>query len=396
MSAAVVNVITLCFVSTLLAGMMLIAWRSFGRPAHAAVWALSYSAATIEWVCNIYLRFSSFESQLFLGFVYGLCCLANGLLAAGCYIRLRPEAPRLPPLALALAAAGAIGAIVAVDDHHALRDILWLSFAGSMLLICAACVAHPLGRASLPERTVAAMFLLFALVDFSLAMMAPGQGADGEGPGHALFRTVLVIAYPLAFTGVGLFTVFLVATDLAETMRRLATSDQLTGILNRRGFEEAAERAIVNAQRQHQPLAMVLADIDNFKIINDRYGHATGDCALRHFAQRLARLVRRGDLIGRVGGEEFALLLMNTRDADALEVVERVRRDIAAMPVEGAGPLMMTASFGVTALRPGDTSLAQLLMRADRALYRSKLDGRDRVTHADEVEDLRTALHEQA
>lgn len=395
MSAAVVNVITLFFVSTLLAGMMLIAWRSFGRPAHALIWALSYSAASIEWVCNIYLRVSPFKNQLFLGFIYGLCCLANGLLAAGCYARLRPDARRLPPLLAVCASATLIGLIVAIDDHQALRDILWLSFAGSMLMICAACVAHPLGRASLPERTVAAMFLLFALVDFSLAMMAPGQGAHGEGPGHALFRTVLVIAYPLAFTGVGLFTVFLVATDLAESMRQLATSDQLTGILNRRGFEEAAERAIVNAQRQHQPLAMVLADIDNFKIINDRYGHATGDCALRHFAQRLERLVRRGDLIGRIGGEEFALLLMNTHDADALEVVERVRRDIASVPVNGAGPLMMTASFGVTGIRPGDTSLAQLLMRADRALYRSKLDGRDRVTHADELEEARAILHER-
>ncbi|MFP5456735.1 MAG: GGDEF domain-containing protein [Alphaproteobacteria bacterium] len=395
MSAAVVNVITLFFVSTLLAGMMLIAWRSFGRPAHVLIWALAYSAASIEWICNIYLRFGGVSTQPFLGFVYGLCCLANGLLAAGCYIRLKPEARRLPPLLAAGVAAALIGTIVAIDDHQALRDILWLSFAGSMLLICAACVAHPLGRASLPERAVAAMFLLFALVDFCLALMAPGQGAHGEGAGHALFRTVLVIAYPLAFTGVGLFTVFLVATDLAESMRRLATSDQLTGILNRRGFEEAAERAIVNAQRQQAPLALVLADIDNFKAINDRHGHAVGDCALKHFAQRLERLVRRGDLVGRVGGEEFALLLMNTRDANALEVVEHVRLDIASVPVTGAGPLMMTASFGVTGIRPGDTSLAQLLMRADRALYRSKLDGRDRITHADELEEARAILHER-
>ncbi len=395
MSAAVVNVITLCFVSALLAGMMVVAWHSFGRPAHAMIWAVSYGASTIEWLCNLYFRLSPFKNQLFLGFAYGLCCLANGLLAAGCYSRMRPASPRLPPLVLALGAATLIGAIVTIVDHQGLRDILWLSFAGSMLLICAACIAHPLGSASLPERTVAAMFLLFALVDFSLAMMAPGQGAHGEGPGHALFRTVLVIAYPLAFTGVGLFTVFLVATDLAESMRQLATSDQLTGILNRRGFEEAAERVIFNAQRQHQPLALVLADIDNFKVINDRHGHATGDSALKHFAQRLERLVRRGDLVGRIGGEEFALLLMNTRDANALDVVERVRRDIAAVPVQGAGPLMMTASFGVTGIRPGDTSLAQLLMRADRALYRSKLDGRDRVTHADELEEALAVTHER-
>ena len=203
-----------------------------------------------------------------------------------------------------------------------------------------------------------------------------------------LFRTVLVLLYPLAFVGVGLFAVFLVAADLAEKMRMLATSDVLTGIYNRRGFQDAAERALRNAQRQQQPLAVVVADIDNFKAINDRHGHDAGDRALRHFATRLERLVRRGDLVGRIGGEEFALLLVNTRARNAVEVVERIRRDIAAMPVEGASSISMTASFGITDLRPGDISLAALMSRADRALYRSKLEGRDRVTSAEDLETV--------
>jgi diguanylate cyclase (GGDEF)-like protein len=197
-----------------------------------------------------------------------------------------------------------------------------------------------------------------------------------------------VLLYPLAFIGVGIFAVFLVAADLAETMRQLATVDLLTGIYNRRGFEDSADRALRNAQRQRQPLSVVVADIDNFKVINDRFGHPAGDAALRHFAARLERLVRRGDLIGRIGGEEFALLLVNTRAQDAIEVVERIRRDIAAMPVDGPGRVKMTASFGVTGLRPGDTSLAALLARADRALYRSKTEGRDRVTSAEDMKEL--------
>ena len=231
------------------------------------------------------------------------------------------------------------------------------------------------------------MLLLSALTDFILAAMAFGPGA-GDAGRLQLFRSVLTLLYPIAYTGVGLFSVFLVAADLAENMRMLATSDVLTGVFNRRGFDDAAERAIRNAQRQRQPLSVVVADIDNFKLINDRHGHTAGARALRHFAGRLERLVRRGDLIGRIGGEEFALLLVNTCAPDALEVVERIRRDIAAMPVDGGARIVMTASFGVTSLRPGDISLGALLSRADRALYRSKLEGRDRVTSADELEDV--------
>jgi diguanylate cyclase (GGDEF)-like protein len=90
-------------------------------------------------------------------------------------------------------------------------------------------------------------------------------------------------------------------------------------------------------------------------------------------------MVRRGDLIGRIGGEEFALLLINTRSIEAVEVVERIRRDVSAVPVDGPETILMTASFGVTDLRPGDTTLANLFARADRALYRAKIDGRDRI-----------------
>jgi len=272
--------------------------------------------------------------------------------------------------------------------HRAARDAIWLSFGGAMLAIGASTVARSLKAASTPERATALMLVLFAAIDFGTAAVAFAQGPAGDEAGLALFRTALVLLYPLAFIGVGIFAVFLVAADLAETMRQLATVDLLTGIYNRRGFEDSADRALRNAQRQRQPLSVVVADIDNFKVINDRFGHPAGDAALRHFAARLERLVRRGDLIGRIGGEEFALLLVNTRAQDAIEVVERIRRDIAAMPVDGPGRVKMTASFGVTGLRPGDTSLAALLARADRALYRSKTEGRDRVTSAEDMKEL--------
>ena len=388
MTATMVNIIELAFIAAMLAAVMLIAWRSFGRPRHALVWAISFSVATGEWTANLLMRLYADDNALYYAIIAGLSCLSNALIAIGFVQRTRPRASMAPLLIAAAAAALLIAMVSLVMPHHGLRDATWLFFGGAMLVISAANVAGSLKEASLPERAIAVMLVLFAAIDFGTASIALGQGAAGEGAGMMLFRTVLVLLYPLAFVGVGLFAVFLVAADLAEKMCMLATSDVLTGIYNRRGFQDAAERALRNAQRQQQSLAVVVADIDNFKAINDRHGHDAGDRALLHFATRLERLVRRGDLVGRIGGEEFALLLVNTRARNAVEVVERIRRDIAAMPVEGATSISMTASFGITDLRPGDISLAALMSRADRALYRSKLEGRDRVTSAEDLETV--------
>ncbi len=388
MTAAMVNIIALTFIAAMLAAVMLIAWRSFGRPHHALVWAIAFSVATGEWFANLLMRLYADNNALLYALIAGLSCLSNALIAIGFVQRNRAQASMVPLLLAAAAAALLIAGVTFILPHHGLRDAIWLFFGGTMLAISAANVSRSLPLATLPERAIALMLVLFAIIDFGTAATALGQGASGHGEGFALFRTVLVLLYPLAFIGVGLFAVFLVAADLAETMRLMATSDALTGIYNRRGFEDSADRAIRNAQRQRQPLAVVVADIDKFKLINDRHGHGAGDRALRHFAARLERLVRRGDLIARIGGEEFALLLVNTRAQDAVEVVERIRRDIAAIPVDGPDKIEMTASFGVTGLRPGDISLAALLSRADRALYRSKLEGRDRVTSAEELDEL--------
>ena len=387
MTAALVSVFGLSIIAAMLAAVMLIAWRSFGKPRYAMIWAIAFAVAALEWTGNLFIRFLASDDLLLDALIVGLCCLSNALIAIGFVQRIRPQASMAPLLIAAAVAAALIATMIFTFPQRDLRDAVWLYFAAAMLVVAAASVARSFRKASLPERATIAMLTLFVAVDFGLGTLALGQGSSGESDRHQLFRTVLVLLYPLAFIGVGLFSVFLVAADLAETMRKLATSDQLTGIYNRRGFEESAERAIRNAQRQGQPLAVAIADIDNFKAVNDRHGHSAGDRALKHFSSRIERMVRRGDLIGRIGGEEFALLLVNARTQDAIEVVERIRRDIAAMPVEGPARIVMTASFGVTGLRPGDISLAALLARADRALYRSKIEGRDRVTSAEDLDE---------
>ncbi len=170
--------------------------------------------------------------------------------------------------------------------------------------------------------------------------------------------------------------------SMEETLRRLATTDALTGVSNRGEFMRRAAVELGRARRYGRPLSIVLLDVDHFKQINDRFGHSGGDEALRVLSHACAALVRQQDLLGRLGGEEFGILMPET-DADAAVLLaQRVRQHLAALVVDlpGAGPLRMSASFGVAALGDDDDSLERLIVRADEALYRSKRAGRDRVS----------------
>ena len=229
-----------------------------------------------------------------------------------------------------------------------------------------------------------AIIVLVGFASFDVAALAWGAVSflANRMPSLEVYRDVLLLVSPAGFMAVGLSAVFLLAADLAENMRLLATVDPLTNILNRRGLEQAAAQSIAHCRRQRLPLSVVLADLDRFKGLNDRFGHAAGDVALQRFAQHVCRSVRVGDSVGRIGGEEFAFLLVDTLPTAAVEVVERIRAGVASLELQAQGA--MTASFGIAVLRPTDQSLDDVLARADGALYASKMAGRDRVTLADD------------
>jgi diguanylate cyclase (GGDEF)-like protein len=164
-----------------------------------------------------------------------------------------------------------------------------------------------------------------------------------------------------------------------EQMALLATTDFLTGLLNRRAFFERAESARMLALRLRKPVALLMLDIDHFKQINDRFGHATGDEALVVFAQTSRETLRDHDIMGRLGGEEFALALPGTDLAGAVQVAERLRESVKKAQVITSGAQHnMTVSVGVVLIDPNET-LTAALARADQALYEAKSAGRDRV-----------------
>jgi two-component system, cell cycle response regulator len=164
--------------------------------------------------------------------------------------------------------------------------------------------------------------------------------------------------------------------SLAEVARR----DALTGLANRRAFDEALLREVARARRSGAALAVVVLDVDHFKRVNDAHGHAAGDLVLAEVAARARAALRAGDLLARVGGEELAAVLPAADLAAAAEVAERIRSGLAAAPVvAGGAALAVTASLGCAALLPSDADGAAVLARADARLYDAKRGGRNRV-----------------
>lgn len=168
---------------------------------------------------------------------------------------------------------------------------------------------------------------------------------------------------------------------LERKLQSQANFDDLTGLPNRRHFTRAVEAQLSQQRRHGRPCSMLMMDVDHFKMINDGYGHQVGDLALKHIAAILAAAVRESDTAARIGGEEFAILLVDATEEVALEAAERIRQVISTSPMlcTNGACLPLTASFGVTSLADIDSNIDHLLHRADMALYDAKKSGRNRV-----------------
>ncbi|HKQ69727.1 MAG TPA: diguanylate cyclase [Polyangiaceae bacterium] len=174
--------------------------------------------------------------------------------------------------------------------------------------------------------------------------------------------------------------------SLVEESQRLATIDPLTGLMNRRAFLQALDVEFASAARYGQSLTGIVMDLDHFKVINDRHGHASGDTVLSTTGAMLAKQARKGDLIARWGGEEFVLALRSTDLAGAAHAAERLRKMVSALGVTTpqGEPIVTTVSIGAAQAMPGE-SIESLIDRADRAMYQAKSGGRNRVVISSEA-----------
>lgn len=167
--------------------------------------------------------------------------------------------------------------------------------------------------------------------------------------------------------------------EINSKLIELASLDDLTGIMNRRVFDIGLKREFANVKRYKQDLSIITIDIDNFKEINDQYGHFYGDLVLKKFTKEVSSLLREGDLFGRWGGDEFSVLLPQTTARDALLVAEKIRLAVKNIDVKTDGEdISCAVSLGVSSFVNDDTDALELVERADKALYEAKTMGRDR------------------
>lgn len=228
---------------------------------------------------------------------------------------------------------------------------------------------------TLPEPAAEWLALPLTCGDRVLGALVLAGARPGSFPAETIDVATAVVAQAMtAYDRAALFT----------RVQELAVVDELTGVPNRRRFFERAERDVADALYAGRSVAALMLDIDRFKRINDGHGHQVGDDVIREVAARVAALIGGTDILGRYGGEEFAVVVPGIQDADALAAfAERVRAAVADAPVgTRSGPVEVTVSVGGALLRPDDADLTGLLARADRALYRAKEGGRNRVCAA--------------
>ncbi len=389
MSQVFIDIRTLSFVlmvvTGLMAGVMGIIWRTQKTYPGVGFWALSNLSAAFGF---LFIGLRGVAPDL-------VTVLLGNFLAIG---------------TMALAYGGNRSFVGLEDDHRTSFLVMAVTMAG----IFAFTYIYP---DILPRIFIAsAATFIFSMLSFRVFLSAPKQRRTIVytlvGYSHLVFALLMIVRTAATFSYSRLdqffqpdwiqaifFMVFIVfaiiwtfnyvvlnnerlhidlRTAEAELLK-LATTDHLTGIANTRAFFDAAETEIKRSRRHKIPLSLVLLDIDHFKRINDTHGHAAGDRVLRECSRLFSEITRQNDALGRIGGEEFAILLTHTDLARGRAVAESFRKAVEEMRIElGEEQLRLTASFGVAAFRPSDT-LESFLQRADKNLYRAKELGRNRV-----------------
>jgi len=349
----------------------------------------------------------------------GLCFAGNNILGAVA-VTLQADHVLVPAFGNVLYIAGHFGILAGVRRHVGLRPgwpllalvaaavfglhllpALQASVANRLLLFTPLIVAingnvvltlwRRLPHAErLPYVPLGAMELVFLLqLSLRTLYLAANRNHGLTLLGNQILQTSGTL-FVLVFLSVTTMScALIVAYRQVQALRRAALTDTLTGWLNRRSLHDAADAAFTRGVREGTTVAFITFDIDHFKSINDRHGHAVGDTAIRHVTREAADVLRGHERRFRIGGEEFAVLLTDVAPDAVRDLAEAVRARIAATPLRTREHVVpMTVSAGVAARSPHDASWEDILRRADEALYHAKTHGRDRVdVHSREVDE---------
>jgi len=367
----------------LLAPLLLAATRAYAGVARRSlrIWGAVLLLQALGWALTAMRGHASGWVSIVLG---------NGALLASyagtAYtLRLLLGVPPRRTLLAVVALGGWLGIIwfSQVQPDYAARVYAVTVALGAMMALILWPLRHAARRGGSNAQRVMLLVLLAALGTWALRLhelaLSPTPATWLLAPTLANTAQMIYSALEPVFASVGFLLMY---NEMAQAqLRHLARTDPLTGTLNRLALDEAATAMF--RQATARPPAVLMIDADHFKAINDRFGHDGGDRVLAALAQAITRALRHDDVLGRVGGEEFLVLLPDSGLDDAMALAERLRADVEAVRVmlDGA-PLAVTVSIGVAARTDSDTTPAALVRRADRALYAAKHAGRNRVAAA--------------
>jgi len=352
----------------------------------AAAYLLGSVNFLVEWLVPVFDRPRLVVFVAFATSLTGLALLAFGI--ARLYARPLPVrlvgAVLLSGLALNLA-------IFDMPRQSILRMVLYQA-PYVLILATAAWQVFQVGDRRRMDSLLAWLFAASSAHFLSKPALASifGSGATPQDYIHTVYGVISQSMGAIFMVGVGLMMLAVLVRDVLSEATTKSETDPLTGLLNRRGFEARARLVGPLVGRSGVPASIVICDLDHFKAINDTFGHAAGDRVIAAFAAQLSAALADDHVAGRIGGEEFAVILPGANAAAARLFAESIRSALADAGVEGlpAG-VRPTASFGVAELRADDT-MSSMLKRADHALYRAKGEGRDcvRVASADDIAEV--------
>lgn len=366
-------------VTLALSATFLTLWFYQRQRTYLAVLAIAYSASSAGFLLQYFvlpigMPFSRLTSNL--AFTLGAWCLSGAIIAR--------YGQRIPHLAIGILSAGGLAGFcwfMFVDPNLTWR-VYSINFAfGGVSLVVAAELRKV--RNNGPTEMILFVLALLSGLNFFvrtvIAMKLNGPFLSYEGFYQSLYWTTALLSHALLSLLIALSLLTAAALDVMKALQADSHTDPLSRLLNRRGFEERGQLMLQRCLAARLPVALVLADLDHFKAINDRFGHEAGDRVIANFGRMLQTAAGSRGVASRLGGEEFAVLLPLADLGSARLFAEAVRTHYSASPVDGLpANVKHTASFGVAMHLEGET-LGQVMRRADESLYMAKKSGRDSV-----------------
>ncbi|WP_194723908.1 GGDEF domain-containing protein [Noviherbaspirillum malthae] len=287
------------------------------------------------------------------------------------------EVKRAPLFLLAGVAGLALTWSTFVQDDYRVRVIIMSSTLTALFIACARLIIR-LKEKGFAERLTAFVFLATSVVMLARCLAAFFQDSGLTlNTDTSLVHSIYMGTFPFSLVALSVGFMLMVNRAMQMKLEFLATRDQMTGVYRRDAILSLLEQTLVESQLARRPMSVLIMDLDDFKDINDRHGHLAGDRVIIDFSSKVLNILRRGDTIGRYGGEEFLVLLPGATKEDAYAVADRIRtmaREVSSKEIPA-----YTVSIGVASLLPGHTDSVTLIDVADKALYAAKKAGKNHV-----------------